>query len=71
MNRMDAMLREIEKTKNPKIQLKNIMNRLQEIQNIQKHQQAQVSLEMDECTKVSNISSPPLTSTEGMEVSKI
>ena len=55
--RMDAILRDVERTKNPETQLRNVKNKLRELESIQEQQQAQVSIEMGKGTKVSN--APP------------
>ena len=57
--RMDAILRDVERTKNPETQLKNIRNKMRELENIQEQQQTQVLIEMNKGTKVSNAPSFP------------
>ena len=54
---MDEILKDVERTKNPETQLRNVKNKLRELESIQEQQQAQVSIEMGKGTKVSN--APP------------
>ena len=55
------MLKDIEKSKNPKTQLKKANTSLEKVINLQKYQQSQILSENDECTKVSKILSLPRT----------
>ena len=60
-NRINEMLKDIEKSKNPKSQLKKANTSLEKVINLQKYQQSQILSENDECTKVSKILSLPRT----------
>ena len=48
---MNAILRDVERTKIPETQLRNIRNKLGELESIQEQQQAKVSIEMGKGTK--------------------
>ena len=66
---MDEIIKDVERTKNPETQLKNIRNKLRELENIQEQQQTQVLIEMNKGTKVSGVPPPPLNHNEGTKVS--